>query len=249
MKKLLIERYAFYLLSLICIGGCFWIHAFKTDQMGVFAHLEVEKGQEQEGLCHGEEIENVIRTDLNAQLIDKQNEWDEVEEKTQRLRLQSHYLELLDTKSNEVKDESPPLVYEKYFQLKQGELTRICGIEDISECWRTGFINSHFSFPAVSIGDNLYVQYTNLFEIHEYELPRNILITGSNVELGFMDARAGMNFQEIQENAYEKEIQEGFMYNEDLTVYYVEFTNGFYDYIYYSDCPDGRDTWLIICKK
>lgn len=64
-----------------------------------------------------------------------------------------------------------------------------------------------------------------------------------------MDARAGMNFQEIQENAYEKEIQEGFMYNEDLTVYYVEFTNGFYDYIYYSDYPDGRDTWLIICKK
>lgn len=150
--------------------------------------------------------------------------------------------------SNEMENENPILVYEKYFQLKQGELTRICGIEDMSECWRTSYIDSHFTFPAIAIDRNLYVQYTNIFDICEDELPRNILITGSNIDLGFMGARAGMNLQEIQENAYEKEIQEGFMYTEDWQVHYIEYTDGFYDYIYYSDYPDGKNAWLIICK-
>lgn len=26
-----------------------------------------------------------------------------------------------------------------------------------------------------------------------------------------------------------------------------EYTDGIYDYIYYSDYPDGKDSWLIIC--
>lgn len=248
MKRRVIEKFTLYFFSLVCIGGFIWLYAIKTEWINDSAHSEVETRQEQKSMWHDEEIGNTIRTDLDILLMDKQNEQDEIEDKIQHLRLQLYFLELLDVKYNEVKDETPTLVYEKYFQLEQGELTRICGIKDMSECWKTGFIDSHFSFPAIPIGDNLYVQYTNIYEIHEHELPRNILITGSNVELGFMNARAGMDFREIQENAYETEIQEGFMYNEDLTVYYVEFTDGFYDYIYYSDYPDGRDTWLIVCR-
>ncbi len=174
------------------------------------------------------------------------NELDEIEEKTQYLQLYYRLLTLLETTSNEIKDESPVLVYEKYFQLQEGELTRICGIEDMEECRSIGYLDSHFGGPVISINQNLYVQYGNISDIYEYQLPGHIIITGSNIDLGFMGARAGMDFLQIQENAHEEEIQEGFMYTADMTVYYIEFTDGFYDYIYYSDYPDGRDSCLII---
>ncbi|MCM1232909.1 MAG: hypothetical protein NC489_22515 [Ruminococcus flavefaciens] len=202
--------------------------------------------QEQKDVWYDKRIADAIGSDLNMQLVNKEDELNEIEEKTQYLQLQYSLLTLLETNSNKIKDETPVLVYEKYFQLRQGELARIEGIGNMAEEWKTGYLDSYYKWPAVLIDDNLYVQYANTYEIREYELPRNILITGSDIELGFMGARAGMNFQEIQENAYEKEIQEGFMYDEDLTVYYIEFTDDFYDYIYYSDYPDGKNSWLII---
>ena len=217
----------------------------KTEQ-AVDLTLSEEAEQEQKDTWHDEETDNEIGTDLNAQLKEMESELGEIEEKTQRLQMQYRLLTLLEAKGNEIKDENPELVYEKYLNLKQGELTRICEIEDMSELWRTGFIDSHFSFPAISIDSNFYVQYSNISDIYEYALPDNILITGLDIDLGYMGARAGMDFQEIQANAYEKEIQEGFMYTEDWTVYYIEYTDGIYDYIYYSDYPDGKDSWLII---
>ncbi len=247
MKKITIERVVFYLFSLVCICGCFWLHAIKTEQAVDLTFSEEEAEQEQKDVWHDEETDNEIGTDLNAQLKEMENELGEIEEKTQRLQMQYRLLTLLEAKGNEIKDENPELVYEKYLHLRQGELARICEIQDMSECWETGYIDSHFSIPAISIDSNLYVQYSNISDIYEYALPSNILITGPDIDLGFMGARAGMDFQEIQANAYEKEIQEGFMYTEDWTVYYIEYTDGFYDYIYYSDYPDGKDSWLIIC--
>lgn len=248
LKKILIRTVVFYLFSLICIGGFVWLWIIKTEQANASKQIEIEEKQ-QKDIWYDEKSDNAIRAGLNEVLIEKKNELDEIEEKIQHLQLQYCLLALLEDKSNEIKDVKPNLIYEKYFQLRQGELTRIEGIRNMSECWCTDYIDSYYEWPAVPIGDNLYVQYANTYEIREYELPRNILITGSNVDLGFMEARAGMNFQEIQESAYEEEIREGFMRNEDRIVYYIEFVDDFYSYIYYSDYPDGRGAWLIIRKK
>lgn len=245
MKKILMQTAVFYLFSLMCIGGCVWLWTVKMEQVNASGQIE----KEQKDIWYDEGSDNAIRVGLNEELIEKEDELDEIEEEIQYLQLQYCLLALLEDKSNEIKDATPNLIYEKYFQLRQGELTRIEGIGNMSECWCTDYIDSYYEWPAVPIGDNLYVQYANTYEIREYELPRNILITGSNVDLGFMEARAGMNFQEIQENAHEEEIQEGFMRNEDRIVYYLEFKDDFYSYVYYSDYPDGRDTWLIIRKS
>ena len=224
------------------------VHSIKTGQADVpsQAETEAEPETEQKDEWYDEETDSAIRAELNEQLKKRENELDEIEEKTQYLQLHYRLLTLLENTSNEIKDENPVLVYEKYFRLNEGELARICGINDMEECGRIGYLDSHFGGPVISINQNLYVQYGNISDIYEYQLPDSIIITGSNIDLGFMGARAGMNFLEIQENAHEEEIQEGFMYTEDWKVYYMEFSDGFYDYTYYSDYPDGRDSCLII---
>lgn len=67
--------------------------------------------------------------------------------------------------------------------------------------------------------------------------------------LGFMDARAGMDFEEIQKNAYVGEIQEGFMYSWEEKVYYIRYTDEYYEYIFLSGDQDGSDSWLIVSHK
>lgn len=57
-----------------------------------------------------------------------------------------------------------------------------------------------------------------------------------------MNARAGMDFEKIQENAYGIEINEGFMYNENLKVYYMEYRDNDYKYIFVSDSPNGSES-------
>ena len=224
------------------------IHSIKTGQADVPAQTETEAEPEAEPKdgWYDEETDSAIRAELNEQLKKRENELDEIEEKTQYLQLYYRLLTLLENTSNEIKDENPVLTYDKYFQLQEGELARICGIEDMEECGRISYLDSHFGGPVISINQNLYVQYGNISDIYEYQLPGSIIITGSNIDLGYMGARAGMDFPEIQENAHEEEIQERFMYTEDWKVYYMEFSDGFYDYIYYSDYPDGRDSCLII---
>ncbi|MCM1232915.1 MAG: hypothetical protein NC489_22545 [Ruminococcus flavefaciens] len=243
-----IKNAAFYLLSLGCICVCFWLHSIKTAQVDSSIRIEAETESEAEPkeARYDEKDANVIRTVLNEKAREKESELGEIEEKTQYLRMQYRFLTLLETAGNEIKDTNPLLVYEKYFRLKQGELTRICGIEDMEECGRMGYLNSHFGGSVISIDQNLYVQYGNIYDIHEDQEPGSVIITGSNINLGFMGARAGMNFQEIWENACKEEVQEGFMYSEDVTVYYIKFTDGIYEYIYCSYYPDGRNTWLII---
>lgn len=224
------------------------IHSIKTGQTDVTipTEEEAEPETEQKDEWYDEETDSTIRTELNEQLKKRKNELDEIEEKTQYLQLYYRLLTLLENTSNKLKDENPVLVYEKYFRLNEGELARICEIEDMEECGKIGYLDSHFGGPVISINQNLYVQYGNISDIYEYQLPGSIIITGSNIDLGFMGARAGMNFLEIQENAYEEEIQEGFMYTEDWKVYYMEFSDGFYDYTYYSNHPDGSESCLII---
>ena len=218
----------------------------EAESVSIQTEKEAEPETEHKSAWYDEGTDNEIRTQLHEQLKKRENELDEIEEKTQYLQLYYRLLTLLETTSNQLKDENPVLVYDKYFRLNEGELARICGIEDMEECGRIGYLDSHFGGPVISINQNLYVQYGNISDIYEYQFPGSIIITGSNIDLGFMGARAGMDFLQIQENAHEEEVQEGFMYTEDWKVYYMEFTDGFYDYIYYSDYPDGRDSCLII---
>ena len=166
-----------------------------------------------------------------------------VEEKDARLEIQK----LLMKKENE----SSHMIYEKYFGLTQGELARIEGMEDLSTCGMFGFLNSHFGGVTFDIDDGILVQYgnDNMSQIWESAFPRAIIITGPEANIGFMDARAGMDFAQIQENAYEAEIQEGFMYFDDGIVYYIQYADEFYDYIFISDYEDGWDSWLVIEKR
>ena len=94
MKKITIEGVAFYLFSLVCICGCFWLHAIKTEQAADLMFSE-EAEQEQKDVWYDEETDNEIGTDLNAQLKEMENELGEIEEKTQRLQMQYRLLTLL----------------------------------------------------------------------------------------------------------------------------------------------------------
>ncbi|MBP3475824.1 MAG: hypothetical protein J6K48_05850 [Lachnospiraceae bacterium] len=148
-------------------------------------------------------------------------------------------------------DENPCLKYEKYFQMKQGELARIEKLEDLSECGKFGFLNSHFGGVVFRIDEGVLVQYSNdiVSDIDEELLPRSLIIMDSSLNLGFMDARAGMDFEEIQKNAYVGEIQEGFMYSWEEKVYYIRYTDEYYEYTFFSGDQDGSDSWLIVSHK
>lgn len=68
-------------------------------------------------------------------------------------------------------------------------------------------------------------------------------------KVGFMNARAEMNFEKIQENAYAGKIQEGFMYWWEEKVYYIQYTDEYYEYVFLSNDQDGRDSRLIVSHK
>ncbi len=139
-------------------------------------------------------------------------------------------------------------IYEKYFGLKQGDLVRSMNIKSTDELGKEGFLNSHFGGITINVGEGVCVQYSNTDSIIENNLPCGIIIESDNTELGFMGARAGMDFGEIQDNAYPGEVQKGYMYNEEINVYYLEYFDESYRYVYLSYDPEGRDSWLLVEK-
>ncbi len=143
---------------------------------------------------------------------------------------------------------NPKLLYEKYFQLKQGDMARIEGIENLDTCGKSGFLNSHFGGVLFGMDESVWVQYRNdvFGPIWEYLTPRTIIVTDTAPHMGFMGTLAGMDFAQIQENLYETEMQEGFMYHEDNKVYYLQYGDEYYDYIFCSPQEDGSDAWLLI---
>ncbi len=139
-------------------------------------------------------------------------------------------------------------VYEKYFGLKQGDLARSMNIKNTDELGKEGFLNSYFGGITIDVGEGICVQYSNTDSIIEDLLPCGIIIESDNTELGFMGARAGMDFMEIQDNAYQKEVQKGYIYNEEIDVYYLEYFDESYRYFYLSYDPEGSDSWLLVEK-
>lgn len=114
------------------------------------------------------------------------------------------YLDSIAAKMDQVNGST--VYIDRYFRIEK---------EDLTECGKVGFLNGHFGGVVFQIDQGMWLQYSsdNVNDIEEELLPRSLIITDDSMNLGFMDARAGMNFEEIQENAYAGEIQEGFMYH------------------------------------
>lgn len=196
-------------------------------------------------------LDDSLQDKLAAIVEEEKNSVNELMNKIQLLRLKYELMLLVEKQSNLIEGKNSYTVYEKYFQMKQGELARIEKLEDLSECGKFGFLNGHFGGVIFQIDRCMWLQYSSdtVNEIEEELLPRSLIITDSSMNLGFMDARAGMNFEEIQENAYAGEIQEGFMYWWEEKVYYIRYTDEYYEYIFLSSEQDGRDSWLIVSHK
>lgn len=185
-----------------------------------------------------------VKGDIEKLSEESAQELHEIEDRINILQVKYDLLALLEDKGNE--DDHPSITYGKYFQLKQGELARREEIDDLSAYEKFGFLNSHFSGPIIQIDDSISIQYINEYYILEDILPTAVIITNSGINLGYLDARAGMDFKEIQEKAYEKDIEEGFMYSWEMPVYYIQYHDDYYEYTFISEDPDGQDSWLIV---
>lgn len=183
------------------------------------------------------------------QLKEQEKQLRDRKEELQLLQLKNDLLDLVEKKGNE--DEDSYIIYEKYFRMKQGEMLRIENSDDLSVCGMWGHLNSHFGGVTFGTVEDILIQYGNdsMSEPREYELPRALIIFNKNENRGPMEALAGLNFAQIQEALYETEIQEGFMYFEDGTVYYIQYEDAHYAYTFVSDYEDGRESWLVIDKK
>lgn len=178
-------------------------------------------------------------------LSEKRKELEILREETQLLQIKYDLQKLVKEKYDE---EDPRSKYEKYFHIEQGELARIEGIKDLQNCGTFGFLNGHFSGVTFEISKGLLVQYGNdvtgsVWESYE---PHTLIITDAETNLGFMGARAGMDFAEIQKNAMPEEIQQGFMYFYEEPVYYVQYQDAFYQYTFLSDHEDGSGSWMLV---
>lgn len=183
------------------------------------------------------------------QLKEQEKQLRDRKEELQLLRLKNNLLDLVEKKGNE--DEDSYIIYEKYFRMKQGEMLRIENSDDLSVCGMWGHLNSHFGGVTFGTVEDILIQYGNdsMSEPREYELPRALIIFNKNENRGPMEALAGLNFAQIQEALHETEIQEGFMYFEDGTVYYIQYEDAHYAYTFVSDYEDGRESWLVIDKR
>lgn len=182
---------------------------------------------------------------LELLLSNRQKKLECLREESQLLQIKYDLQKLAGGKCDE---EDPRSKYEKYFHIEQGELARIEGIEDLQTCGVFGFLNGHFSGVVFEVGEGIQVQYSNAVtgSVREYYVPQTLIVTDAETNLGFMDARAGMDFAEIQKNALPEEIQQGFMYFYEEPVYYIQYQDAFYRYTFFSDQEDGSGSWMLV---
>ena len=242
LKNKLIRRILFMLASVCCVMGCIQLYIIKEKQAGQLLDLNKNIDVRQDEAQSDTYFE--VSVSYEAELNKSINDLKETQDKVRLLQLKYDLSTLLEEKSNE--DENSYAVYEKYLRLRQGEVARIDGAEDLSEWGMFGFLDGHFSGTTFPINEGMLLQYGNTTNIWEYLLPRCVIITDPDLKFGFMNARAGMDFDEIQENAYEAEIKKGFMYWSEQEVYYIQYTDQYYQYIFLSDYLDGRDSWLLV---
>ncbi len=188
-----------------------------------------------------------LASDDSAALLEEQEiKLSGLDDEQQLLQIKWDIQKLL--KEKEADSTDPRMIYEKYFRLKQGELARIEGIENLDTCGKLPFLNSHFGGVTFGMDESVWVQYRNdcFGGVWEYLTPGTIVIMDAAPHMGFMGTLAGKDFSQIQQNLYETKIQEGFIYNEEMKVYYLQYGDEYYEYIFVSDYEDGRDSYLLI---
>lgn len=249
MKKGMMRSLLTIACTIGCVTGCILLYHKKEEQKAILADIglyiiqeKVEQSEPETTDTSHDSMSEECEELLKEQEVDLQDR----EEELQLLQLRNDLQNLLEEKESE--NEDSYIIYEKYFRMKQGELAQIEGMKDLSDCGAWGSINAYLSSVTFNIDDSMFIQYrnTNSSPIWEYLTPRTITITNSVSNMGFMGTLVGMDFVQIQENLYETEILEGFMFHEDGTVYYIQYGDEYYDYIFYSDYEDGRDSWLLI---
>lgn len=235
--------------SIACMAGCMALYHEREEQNMTLQNMVSDfakedaapsgEGQKDMPQSRVNPAPAVVTGEQEAALGGLEDEW-------QLLQIKWDIQKLLKEKGAD--STNPKMIYEKYFRLKQGELARLEGIENLDECEKFPFLDSHFGGVVFGMDENVWVQYRNDISgpIWEYLTPGAIIITDSVPHMGIMGTLAGMDFAQIQENLYETEIQEGFIYNEESTVYYLQYGDEFYDYIFCSTQEDGGNSWLMI---
>lgn len=224
--------------SMVCVAGSLVIFLLTKDQSDRLADMRKYVSENYDcdlGVNFHQLTEKMelYRTEVQEQL-------DEELKKLDAAQKEYDFLVLLEKKATgNVRDK-----YKKYFHLPQGKLARA----QAGRVGQEGFLNSHFGGAVIDIDEGIYVQYSRPAElpVSESLLPTNLIVENPDIDMGFMNARAGMNFLEIQENAYAEEIQTGFMYTSTNEVYYMEYADDVYLYQYVSNERDGSNSWLII---
>lgn len=241
-----------WLFSLWCIGMCLLLYRLNMDVSGYQADKLVQIGEQytetvRQVILSAQDEKDVSDGKLNTILSERENSLNEMQENIEKLRNQYAVLSLLEEKEIQAaKEICPDRMYEKYFQLKQGELARIVGEDEIG---MTGYLNSHFSGRIVEINWGMFAQYDGGNEMDEFVTPYTLLIKNPDINIEFGGVRAGMNFEEIWKCLYETQIQTGFMYTEDYEIYYLEYENNGYCFRFLSDQPDGTNSWIEISEK
>lgn len=243
----IIKEILIYFISVGCMALCVFLYKARQE---LFSSGELQAAMGEEEIYDVNARSHRYQNKMENLLSSMESALNEAQSEADHLRERYDLLVMLEEKENQAAREiSPDIMYEKYFRLREGEMARLTGAEDADIIPVESRLNSHFSFFIFEIRPDMWVQYADSVSIYEDGLPTGILIESSEVDLGFMDARAGMNFEEIQENACESEIQTGFIYAAELEVYYIKYEDEGYIYNYISLYEDGTNSWLEIYKK
>lgn len=249
-----LKKAIFYSFTVVCVFGCIKLCAVKEEQKRMLKAAGDSGSQI-------ESVGNDIRTGTEdaawqyynpdgIKLIVEEQEQvlNSLEDEIQITQLKCNLRKVLENENN--MQDSDFQVYRKYFRVRQGEMARIEGLEDLSECETFGFLNNPFSGVVFTLYDGILLQYKNgtTSQIGEYSLPIAVIIHGPESGLGYMGARPGMDFEQIKDQAGEAEMCKGFMYFDNKRVYYLQYEDSLYVYSFVSDYEDGRDSSLIVTQ-
>ncbi|MDE7184205.1 MAG: hypothetical protein K2O40_06975 [Lachnospiraceae bacterium] len=233
----------FYSIGCITVTMCLYYIREKQSDLLLKTSSDTEWGKQSDLVL--ETSPDIEWENHDVLLSEKREELKTLREELQLLQIKYDLQKLVKEKYDEA---DPRSKYEKYFHIEQGELARIERIEDLQTCGTFGFLNGHFSGVIFEISEGIQVQYSNAVtgSVWESYKPNTLIITDAEPNLGFMGARAGMNFAEIQKNALPGEIRQGFMYFYEAPVYYMEYQDAFYQYTFLSDHEDGSGSWMLV---
>lgn len=249
MKKL--KAVLLFVLMAGSVAGCLLSYGIWQEQRDMLDGMDREMAMEH-SIVYKVSIEDDLcdyDSGMAQEAIDEEKaKLDELEQEAGLFQMKYDLLKFVETQGNT--QGAAVWVYQKYFHVRQGELARIAGIEELADCGTYGFLNNPFSGVVFELYDGITLQYKNgtTSQIEEYGLPIAVVITGKESGLGFMEARAGMDFRQIVQSAYEEEIKQGFMYFSNDCIYYIQYTDDVFRYTFVSENEDGSGSKLIVTQ-